>query len=60
MLVLLKLFKQNNGRDSFQTYKVAFDNFTTESIKKSKRIQKWKHVMPENIQHMRKTMRWFQ
>jgi hypothetical protein len=60
MLLLLKLFKQNNGRDSFQTNKAAFDNFTSESIKQSKRIQKWKHILPENVQHMRKTMRWFQ
>lgn len=60
MLLLLKLFKTNNGRKSFQKFSSEFEAFTNASVKKSNGISKFAHVLPKDIQHMQATMRWFQ
>ena len=59
MLKLLVHFK-NYGREAFNKYKDEFDAFTDRSLRKSKSISKWKHVLPEHVPHMKGTMRWFQ
>ena len=59
MLKLLVHFKKY-GREAFNKYKDEFDAFTDRSLRKSKSISKWKHVLPEHVPHMKGTMRWFQ